>query len=283
MQHPTTALSLILILAAASPFPVAAQTTAQGPGDLLVSPGRVVFDMRNRTTALNLSNTGASEATYRISLVRMEMDADGGLAEVPLDTAPGAVNLPGLIRYSPREVTLAPGEAQTIRLQVRKPADLPNGEYRIHVKFQAVPPVPEPPKEADKAKPPKGISIKLIPVYGLAIPAIVRQGETAAKASLSDLAYDPASHTLRFQLGREGNQSVYGGLKARWTPRSGAATTVGEAAGVAVYVPNAARTVALPLAMPKGATALGGGRLKLTYALPSNEGGKVLAEATLEL
>jgi hypothetical protein len=231
--------------------------------------------------ALNLSNTGASEAIYRIALVRMEMDEDGGLAEKPLDSAPGAVNLPSLIRFSPREVVLAPGESQTLRLQVRKPADLPAGEYRIHMMFRAVPPPPEVPKDA-AAPPPKGISVKLIPLYGLAIPLIVRQGETSAKATLSGLAFDPATHSLHFHLDRTGNQSIYGDLKARWTPRAGAATTVGEITGVAAYVPNPTRKMAMALVSPKDGS-WKGGRLKVTFAAPPLEGGALLAEANLDV
>ena len=260
----------------------AQQTVPLGPGDLLVSPNRVVFDARHRTMALNLSNIGTAEAVYRIALVRMEMDEEGGMAEKALDTSPGAVNLPGLIRFSPREVVLAPGEAQTLRLQVRKPADLAAGEYRIHMLFRAVPPAPEVPKDTG-APPPKGISVKLIPLYGLAIPLIVRQGETSAKAALSGLTLDPATHTLHFHLDRTGNQSVYGDFKARWAPATGAATTVGEMTGVAAYVPNATRKIAMVLVPPKGGGIWKGGRMKVTFSAPPLEGGALLAEASLDL
>jgi len=262
--------------------PPAPQVAPLGPGDLLVSPNRVVFDARHRTMALNLSNIGASEAVYRIALVRMEMDPEGGIREVPLDKTAGTVDLAGLIRFSPREVALAPGEAQTLRLQVRKPANLPAGEYRIHMLFRAVPPAPEGPGEAGATQA-KGISVKLIPLYGLAIPLIVRQGETSAKAALSGLTFDPANRTLRFRLDRNGNQSVYGDLKARWTPRAGSASTVGEASGVAVYLPNPTRNMTMVLAAPKGGAAWGPGRLKVTFAAPTLEGGAQLAEASLDL
>jgi len=295
-MRPVTTLSLLLILglmpfsnrAEAKPPkatapPAVAPPEPQGPGDLLVSPGRVVFDMRKRTAALNLSNIGAAEATYRISLVRMEMDEDGRLTEVPLDTASGAVNLPGLIRFSPREVTLGVKEAQTIRLQVRKPADLPTGEYRIHMMFRAVPPTPEAAKEVPQGERPKGLSVKLTPVYGLAIPLIVRQGETSATASLSGLAFDATSRKLSFHMDRQGNQSVFGDLKATWTPRNGKAISVGEATGVAVYVPNATRKMLLPLTALKGSSTYRAGQFKVIFALPPTEGGKLLAEAILDL
>jgi P pilus assembly chaperone PapD len=294
MRLSASSLSLLLIaglhpvcnqLSAAPPkapatTPVA---TTQGPGDLLVSPSRVVFDLKKRTAALNLSNIGTTDATYRISLVRMEMDENGGLAEMALDKSPGTVDLHGLIRFSPREITLRPKEAQTIRLQVRKPANLPAGEYRIHMMFKAIPPTPEAAKEPIRSDQTKGISVNLIPLYGLAIPVIVRQGETSVKPSLSNLLLEPTSRTLTFQLNREGNQSMYGDLKARWMPSKGATATVAEATGVAVYVPNASRKMTLTLVAPKGAKAYASGRLKVTFSQPPTEGGKVITEAFIDL
>ena len=270
-------------LVAQAPPPAPVPSTAGGPGDLLVAPARMVFDMRKRTGELNLANIGFSPATYRISLVRMEMDEEGGIIEKPMDTTPGAVNLAGLIRFSPRQVVLGPQESQTVRLQVRKPAELPAGEYRMYMVFRGVPPTPEPPPDSGQPQPRTGISIQLVPVYSLAIPIIIRHGNTSAKVSLSGLAYDPASRALRFLLVRQGNQSVYGDLKAEWTPRVGPPETLAEATGVAVYVPNATRKMTLVLVAPKGSTASGPGRLRVTYALPPSEGGARLAEAFLDL
>ena len=41
-----------------------------------------------------------------------------------------------LVRYSPRQVELAPGEVQTVRIQIRKPEGLKDGEYHSHLVFQ---------------------------------------------------------------------------------------------------------------------------------------------------
>lgn len=285
MRLPSAPAGLLLIVTLGSLSAQVAPTfatpsTAGGPGDLLVAPARVVFDLRKRTAELNLSNIGFSAATYRISLVRMEMDEEGGINEMPLDKTLGAVNLPALIRFSPREVILGPQDSQTVRVQVRKPADLPAGEYRIFMEFRGVPPAPEPPPEGGDSTPHKGIAIKLVPVYSLAIPIIVRHGTTSATAGLTDLTFEPGTRTMHFRMTRQGNQSVYGDLKAVWLPL---AQTVAEATGVAVYVPNAMRKMSMVLDAPKGATTFGPGRLKVTYVLPPSEGGAKLAEAFLDL
>ena len=45
-----------------------------------------------------------------------------------------------MIVYAPRKVTLAPHEPQAIRIAARAPEGLPDGEYRVHMLFRAIPP-----------------------------------------------------------------------------------------------------------------------------------------------
>ena len=100
---------------------------AQGAGDLVVSPTRVVLEGRTRSAQLGLVNKGSTTATYRITVVNMHMDESGAIKEVakPVD---GQQFADDLFRYSPRQVTLEPGASQAIRLLLRKPKDLADGE-----------------------------------------------------------------------------------------------------------------------------------------------------------
>lgn len=246
---------------------------AGGAGDLLVAPTRVVFEERKRSAELNLSNIGQARATFRITLVRMEMDETGSIRELPFD--PGTENLRSLFRFSPRQVTLDPRESQTVRIQLRKPAHLPEGEYRLHLTFRAVP-SEAPAAQAVAAA--KGIAIKLTPVYGIAIPLIVRQGKTSASVSLAEPALDAKDGVLRFRLNRTGNQSVYGDLKVTLLAPSGP-KVLAEASGLAVYTPNSGRTVALPL--QGGRSIPSGSRLQITYSQPALDGGRLLAETVM--
>lgn len=248
--------------------------SAGGAGDLLVAPTRVVFEERKRSAELNLSNIGQARATFRITLVRMEMDETGGIKELPFD--PGTENLRSLFRFSPRQVTLDRRESQTVRIQVRKPAQLPDGEYRLHMVFRAVP--PDPPAPQTTAEAPKGIAIKLTPIYGIAIPLIVRHGKTSASVSMTEPTLDAKNGVLRFRLNRAGNQSVYGDLKATLLAPSGP-KVLAEASGLAVYTPNTGRTVALPL--QGGRSLPSGSRLHVTYSQPALDGGRLLAETVM--
>lgn len=284
-RHPPLMVLVGLLLSGLGPL--GAQAPASPPevrgsgAAILVAPTRLIFDDRKRSDAVSLTNTGTGPGKYRISLVRMEMAEDGGTREQPLEASPGQPSVPDMVHFSPREVTLKPQEGQVVRIQIRKPADLPAGEYRVHMVFREEPPeAPEPPPGKEDEQP-QGITIRLTSLFGVAIPVIIRHGETSAKVAITGLALDPANHRLNFRVERTGNQSVYGDFKATFQPRGGKASrVVAQVNGVAVYTPNAFRSMFLPL--DAGAN-LGPGQLKVTYTNTAEQGGSLLAEGVLEV
>ena len=170
---------------------------AQGAGDLLVAPTRVVLDGA-RGTEVILNNIGAAPATYRISLELRRMRPDGSLEEIEQSAANTveATTL-GMISYAPRRVTLPPNQPQSIRIGIRAPQGLPDGEYRAHMLFRAIP--ESKPAVADTG-PKEGVSIALTPIYGVTIPIIVRQGNLSAKAAISDPRIEKGDERSTFSL-----------------------------------------------------------------------------------
>lgn len=267
---------------APKPSEAAVPADVPGIGDLLVAPTRIVFEGRTRAAELTLLNIGKQTATYRISFTHLRMGEAGDLKEIEA-AEPGDRFADDLVRYSPRQVTLDPNVAQTIRLQVRKPEGLADGEYRSHLLFRAVPPESSQPETSIETSEKKtGYSIRLTPIYGVSIPVIVRSGTVTAKAALTDLVVRPAEKpgdpaSLEMKIRREGNGSVYGNLRVTFTPASGKEQVVAVLNGVAVYTPNPERLLRMTLQPPPG-LALTKGRLKVTYAR-AEQNGDVLAVA----
>ncbi|MBK7488858.1 MAG: hypothetical protein IPI74_03395 [Bacteroidales bacterium] len=88
------------------------------------------------------------------------------------------------------------------------------------------------------------ISIKLVPVFGITIPVIIRVGPPSVNVTLSDLALAFENDTLprlSFVFNRTGDYSVYGDIEVDHIAPGGTVTTVGLAKGVAVYTPNTRR------------------------------------------
>lgn len=276
--------------ATSAPAPATTESSGSGPGvgDLLVAPTRIIFEGRVRSAEVSLINIGSGTATYRISFSHLRMTENGELKEIekPEDGAPFADDL---IRYSPREITLEPNVAQVVRMQVRLPATLPDGEYRSHLLFRAVPPENVAPERSiEKAAgeaPAAGFSVRLTPIYGVSIPVIVRHGAASATASLADAVYrqghgdEPA--TLECKLGRSGNQSIYGNLTVKFVPASGPSRVVGVSNGIAVYTPNPFRIVRVPL-QPAPGVVLAHGRLQVEFSR-AEATGEHLAEAVVPL
>ena len=210
-------------------------------GNLLIMPRRVVFENAKRTQELNLANTGKDTARYEISVIQYRMKEDGNfepLAET--DTSQNFATK--YFRFFPRSVVLAPNEAQVVKLQLTNTSNLKPGEYRSHLYFRSVPKF-KPLGEKDTVAGASSISVKLVAVFGLAIPVIIRNGETKVSASISDVSLQTADHNniLKMQIHRSGNMSVYGDLKVNYISAKGTSTQVGLVNGLSVYTPNPVR------------------------------------------
>ena len=83
-------------------------------GQLMVSPTRIVFEGNERTKQISVINNGSETGRFRISFVRRNMNADGKIIKVDEDE-PGMYS-DEMVRFSPRQVTLEPGQSQTFRL-----------------------------------------------------------------------------------------------------------------------------------------------------------------------
>jgi hypothetical protein len=252
-------------------------------GDLLITPRRVVFEGSKRSFDLNLANAGRDSATYAISLIQIRMKEDGGF-ETITQPDPGQRFAESFVRFFPRSVTLGPGEAQVVKIQLTKVNDLTTGEYRSHFYFRAVPKA-KPLGEKEQAIDTTSISVKLTPIFGITIPVIIRVGESNTKVTLSELGFTMVNDTIpsiKLIFNRTGNMSVYGDISVDHISMQGKITRVGIANGVAVYTPNAVRRFQLNLGKVPGVD-YKSGTLRVIYSAPSDVKPQRYAEAELAL
>ncbi len=253
-------------------------------GDLLITPRRVVFEGNKRSVDLSLANIGIDTATYNISLVQIRMTEDGGF-ETITEPDEGQSFATPYIRFFPRTVTLKPDEAQTVKIQAVRTGDLAPGEYRSHLYFRATPKEKPLGEENPENKEESQISIKLVPVFGITIPVIIRIGSPSVSVTLSDLALTFENDTLprlSFGFNRSGNFSVYGDISVDHIAQDKTVTRVGIAKGIAVYTPNVRRKFSLNL-MSGGLVDYRSGKLVVTFSAPSDVKPEKYAEAILDL
>jgi len=252
-------------------------------GNLLITPRRVVFEGNKQSQELTLANTGADTAKYTVSFVQYRMTEDGSFDQIETPDE-GQLFADKYLRFFPRSVTLPPNGSQVIRMQYRKMPDMQNGEYRSHVYFRAVPNeklLGDEQNNADTA----AIGIKLVPIFGISIPVIIRNGDLQVKVDLTALKLDTKSDTvpnLTIKFERTGDKSVYGDLSVMWASTLGEPIEVGVVRGLAVYTPNKSRTFKMQLRNMPGVD-YKKGKLMIKFQAPNDGKAEIYAEKELSL
>lgn len=259
------AISMIVATTVGAPSLARAQVGA----DLSISPKRVTFDETGRSATVYIFNRGSQAATYSLGLVDRVMTPDGQIrtvaesASAPEGAAANArlKSAVTLLTFAPRRVTLRPGESQTVRIRVLRPADLAVGEYRTHLTVTDVPPETAGLTAEEAAAPGTGeLAVRIVALFSVSIPVVVRQGPADVQAGIDsvrfavkDLPAAPDAATpkrtgfLSIDLVRRGASSLFGDVEIRAVKAGKPGEVVGGAKGVAVYGEIDRRTLALPL------------------------------------
>lgn len=264
-----------------SVFGLNVQLKAQG--DLLVTPSRVIFDNKKQKETLNLVNTGKDTATYSISFLQYNMKEDGSF-ELIENQDSGQMFADPYLRIFPRKVTLAPREPQAIMLQYRRKANMLDGEYRSHLYFRAEPDNKPLGIISSSTEDTTELQVKLVPVFGISIPIIIRSGEVNAGATLSNLALETLQGVqyLKLTINRTGNISLYGDIVIDYFPLQGRPYEIGIVKGLGVYTSIDKRNVVVKLDNEPGEY-LTSGTLKVKYINTSETKKPVYAEGVLKI
>lgn len=252
-------------------------------GNLLITPRRIVFDGSRRVVDLNLANTGQDSATYNVSLIQYRMNEDGSFTEIT-EPDPGQKFADKNIRFYPRSVTLGPSEAQVVKMQVVNSDKLMPGEYRSHIYFRSVPKQVAM-GEDDSERDSTAVNIKLIPIFGITIPVIIKVGNDDTKVNISDLKFVNINDTTdRVELTfiRSGAMSAYGDLKIIHVSTTGKETNIGAINGIAIYTPNLTRKLKMDLDKKSGSRYTSG-KIKAVFVSQSDSKPVTYAETEISL
>lgn len=253
---------------------------------LLVTPSRVVFEDRNRSEQVTLTNKGDETTTYRISFIRQKMSEDGKF--LPVEEGEEGAFSDTMVRYSPRQIVLEPGQSQVVRLMLRKPRGLADGEYRSHMLMQALPQVTKSDISKAVEKDSEGINIEIATVIGVSIPVIVRNGKLSTELNFSNVHFvkstDPEKKSyIELDMNRTGTQSTFGDFRVTYVDGSGSESVVAIAKGIAVYTPNTLRKIQIQINTPDNKS-FEKGHFHITYSEPGkDESTGLIASTDLKL
>lgn len=245
---------------------------------LLISPTRVTFAERERSTKVFLMNTSNETKTYRLEFQQQRQLPDGRYQALNEKELASFNIASSMLRFSPRQVTLGPGERQQVRIAVRRPKDLALGEYRSHLLLAALP------GSKDRSQT-EGVGIQLNLLLSFSIPVIVRAGGLDANAEFGTVALyretgDAKPDGVTFAINRSGLHSTFGSLKAFWRPHDGGEERqVATLNNVAVFHENKQRVISLPFHDPISQD----GTLRLIYEGDDEFEGRALTEQQLTI
>lgn len=217
---------------------------------------RVVFEGPKRAEVVTIINNSDKEQTYRLDWRNFKMTPDESLEAIPEGEPlpPEIKPVSDFVMFAPRRFTIPPNSSQQVRMMLRAPADLADGEYRSHFWIR-----PEADVEALRAKTKQsgdksknGVSLTML--AGVTMPVIVRKGAMEATVSIASLAAKDNGGALEvsFALQRAGNRSVYGDIDYVCNPGSGSEYFLRATRGIAVYTETDHRNFKMNIAKPEG-------------------------------
>ncbi len=237
-------IGLVLVVGAGSAL-AAAKT-------LMLNPVRVIFTDRQRTVEVHVMNPTEESITYAISTVTMRKDGKGQLQEVTAESEKER-SIRSMVRFSPRRATIEPGKRQVVKLMVNKPGDLAPGEYQTRLRFSPQPTAaPTTNSGAPAAR--KGSQFNVEILVDSTIPIIIQHGGIAAEVAPLALAVkqsteSPSGVAAEVKLSRSGNASAFGNVFLHYVPANDpkASRAIGQAQGVAIYLPEVEKKMLIPL------------------------------------
>jgi hypothetical protein len=248
-------------------------------GDLLIYPKRILFEGSNRSQEINLANSGKDTSRYILSVIQIRMKENGTFEQIS-EPDPEQRFADKYFRIFPRNVVLAPNEAQTVKVQLTNTGELQPGEYRSHLYIRAEA-EKKPLGEKEPAADSSTISVKLVAVYGISIPVIIRSGENTSSVSFSDISFQHSKDSMsyvKFTIKRNGNMSVYGDIAVDYLSTDGKSTRVASAKGLSVYTPTRQRFFSIALNEVSGVD-YNKGSLRFTYSYDASKNEKIAAES----
>jgi len=171
-----------------------------------------------------------------------------------------------------------------VRIMASAPGELAPGEYRSHLRLMSAPISAGTTQVAGEPGADNSLSIELVAIRSITIPVILRVGSLDASVSMDAAAMAKENpDQLVVRLTRAGTRSTYGDVRFTVEGEKQPAWLV---RGVAIYIPNTARDVIVPLPAEVRAR-LAGKRVRIDYistdaAEPASVG-KLLASLTAAL
>jgi fimbrial chaperone protein len=185
--------------------------------NLVLTTTSVMLDKNSRHTSVHIVNQGQRTGVFEINWLDHTMNEQGELvAWKPPLKSPWSIQ--PYIRYSPRRVTLGPGESQLIKVALKAQArQAEKGEYFSHLKVITINNNVEETlllakRGNNRVNKENDSTINIKSLLGISIPVIWRHDVPSPKAKLTLKEIDTTNNSLLLTINRQGLSSTRGFL-----------------------------------------------------------------------
>lgn len=198
-------------------------------GVLFVEPYRLVLGPDEVNSTISVSNKSDKPHRYNLILIDQVMNEGGTLER--RDTFDYSVR--DMIKFAPKHFLIQPGDVQTVRVAVTRPAGLADGDYHSHLLFQEVPV-----GTTDRQLETKTVTDQNN-LYAIAMPVIIQQGRATGAIAIGDARFSKGADGRQGQLNidflRTGNAEAAVKLSADYVPEGKSPITVLEPQWIRIY------------------------------------------------
>lgn len=220
-----------------------------------VSP-MIVEAQANRGQAQGVIKiTNVSNEPYRARIYTEPFTYDRDQGFQTLKSSPN--DLSPYLQFSPRELTLKPGQSRRVRLISRLAPNLPDGEYRAVVFTEEL-----------KQTLPDTTANRVVVKTRIGVTVYVRKGNVSPKIAVDNVSLNPKESKLQLLVRNTGKASIH--PKATWTLKQGATKIKTNTEDLSVVLAGSERNLILNYP-EKNQSALAPGKYLLTGELSWEE------------
>jgi hypothetical protein len=223
---------------------------------LSLNPVRTVFTDKKRTATVRINNPTSHALGYSLSIITMRKNSEGNWVEADTENEEDIL-IKKMIRFAPRRAVIQPGKRQLVKMLLRKPKDLPVGEYRAWLHLVPIT-VDGNGEGATTVGESESRGIRMDVVVNSNFPIIIQNGNIHSEMVPESIVIQSPDGQKNYRaditLRREGDASIFGSLEVKYYG-SGASEgrKVGRASEIAMYLSENSKIYSLPLKNISGA------------------------------
>lgn len=165
--------------------------------NLLITPVRVNFGERDRLKEIIVVNTSDEIRSYNLSWQEQKQTEFGRYQILKGSELEAFNKASDYVRFSPRRITLGPGQNQRVKLMLRRTSNMPRTDFNSHLKFTLIPStVSAPPTEQESDT--DGVSVRMNFFLNYTIPVTIKNHNKVPRLSITDLSFDPTPSGASF-------------------------------------------------------------------------------------